>query len=249
MTVDGAAYYERAVRLLADLEELDGTVAASQAMPKGRLRVDVSVPIAQRVIIPALAGFYDRYPEIQLDLGVSDRQTDMIAENVDCVIRGGQLADQSLIARRIADLHMLTCATPAYLERHGVPAAPDDLRRDHFVVSYFNATTGRVRPFQFVRDGEHAEVLARYRSATNEISTYLAAGMAGHGVMQMPYFLVRGHLEDGTLRQVLAEWDTPPVPLHVVYPPNRHMGSRLRVFVDWVAGLFAAPAFAPPARR
>jgi DNA-binding transcriptional LysR family regulator len=245
VTVDGAAYYERAVGLLADLEELDGSVTASQAHPRGRLRVDVSTPVAQHVIIPALDGFYERYPDIQLDLGVSDRQTDMIAENVDCVIRGGELADQSLIARRIAELHMITCASPAYLLRHGIPRQPIDLQQNHFVVSYFSASTGRVRPFRFRRDGDSVEVVGRYRIAVNEVSTYLAAGLASQGVMQAAHFLVREFLQAGTLQQVLPEWTTPSVPLHVVYPPNRHMSNKLRVFVDWIAGLFASAQFGP----
>lgn len=249
VTLDGAAYYERAVRLLADLEELDGSVAASQARPTGRLRIDVSVPLAQHVIIPALDRFYDRYPDIQLDIGVSDRRTDMVAENVDCVIRGGELADQSLIARRIAELHMITCAAPAYLQRYGMPRQPADLQQTHYVVSYFNASTGRVRPFQFSGESGPLEVVGRYRTAVNEVSTYLAIGLAGHGVIQVPYFLARAHLDGGHLQQVLPEWAVPSVPLHVVYPPNRHVSNKLRVFVDWIAGLFASPAFAPVAGR
>jgi DNA-binding transcriptional LysR family regulator len=245
VTVDGAAYYERAIRLLADLEERDGTVTASQARPTGRLRIDVSVPLAQHVIIPALAGFYERYPDIQLDMGVSDRQTDMVAENVDCVIRGGELADQALIARRIAELHMITCATPHYLHRHGTPRQPAELQLTHCVVNYFSANTGRARPFRFRREAEVLEVMGRYRTAVNEVSTYLAAGLASHGIIQVPHFLVRDHLQAGTLRQVLHEWTTPSIPLHVVYPPNRHVSNKLRVFVDWVAGLFAAAQFDP----
>jgi DNA-binding transcriptional LysR family regulator len=250
VTVDGAAYYERAVRLLADLEELDGAVAASQARPKGRLHIDASVPLAQHIIIPALEGFYERYPEIQVEMGVSDRQTDLIAENVDCVIRGGDLTDQSLIARRIGELHMVTCATPEYLRRHGPPLVPADLQQTHIVVSYFSANNRRVRPFRLVRESDRVDVVGRHRTAVNEVSTYLAAGLAGHGVIQVPCFLVRPHLEAGTLRRVLEEWTTPAIPLHVVYPPNRHLSNKLRIFVDWVAGLFASPAFgAGPARR
>jgi LysR family transcriptional regulator for bpeEF and oprC len=247
VTADGAAYYERAVRLLADLEELDSSVAASQATPKGRLRIDVSSSLAQFVLIPALAGFFERYPDIQLDIGISDRQTDLIAENVDCVIRGGELTDQSLIARRVANLHMITCAAPAYLERQGAPSHPTDLERDHFAVGYFHASTGRPRAFQFVRGTERLEVSCRYRAAANDVTTYLAAALAGHGVIQMTHANIRSRLEDGTLRPVLTDWSVPSLPLHIVYPPNRHLSARLRIFVDWVAMLFASPDFARPA--
>jgi LysR family transcriptional regulator for bpeEF and oprC len=259
VTVDGAAYYERAVRLLAELDELDSTVTASQALPKGRLRVDLSVPIAQSVIIPALSDFQARYPDIQLELGVSDRRSDLVAENVDCVLRGGDVVDQSLIARRIAELHMITCASPAYLAGAGTPQTPDDLMEaPNEVVTYFNATTGQLRPFQFERDGEKRTIAGRHHLAINEISTYAAAGLAGHGIVQLTWFMARAHLEQGTLVRVLADWHVPSIPLFVVYPPNRHLSNKLRVFVDWAARLFATeaftgkppmPAISPPAPR
>jgi LysR family transcriptional regulator for bpeEF and oprC len=249
VTADGAAYYERAVRLLADLEELDGAVTASQVTPKGRLRIDVSPSLAQYVLIPAMVGFFERYPDIQLDIGASDRQTDLIAENVDCVIRAGVIADQSLIARRIASLHMVTCAAPAYLRRYGMPLHPTDLERDHRVVGYFSAGTGRPRPFHFHRGTERLEVEGRYQAATNDVMTYLAAALAGHGVVQMTLGMVRSCFAEGTLVPVLEDWEAPSLPLHIVYPPNRHLSAKLRVFVDWAASLFASPDFTPAKRE
>jgi len=245
VTSDGAAYYERATRLLTDLEELDASVTASQARPKGRLRIDVSSAIAQQIIMPALGGFFARYPDIQLDIGASDRPSDLITDNVDCVIRAGTVGDLSLIARRIAAMHMTTCAAPAYLQAHGVPREPQDLARDHFTVGYLKLRTGDPHPLAFVRGAETLEVVARYQAAVNEAATYLAAGLAGHGVIQAPYFMARPHLASGALREVLTEWTVPPLPLHVVYPPNRHLSTRLRVFVDWAAALFARAQLAP----
>src|SRR5690349_8272335 len=127
VTPDGAAYYERAVALLADLEELDGSMRLSQVNPKGRLRIDVSASLATLILIPALADFHARFPEIQIDIGVTDRPVDLIGENVDCVIRAGTLTDQSLIARKIAEMHFATCASPSYLQQKGEPRHPDDL--------------------------------------------------------------------------------------------------------------------------
>lgn len=245
VTSDGAAYYERAVRVLADLDEMDAGVAASQARPKGRLRIDVSAALAQEIILPALGEFFERYPEIQLDIGTSDRLTDLVAENVDCVIRAGAIGDLSLIARRIGEMHMTTVAAPAYLSRHGMPAHPSALELDHRVVAYFSARTGLHLPFGFIRNGERLEVAGRYQAAVNEAGTYLAAGLAGHGIIQAPHFMVQGHVGAGRLVPVLPDWSVPPIPLHVVYPPNRHLSTRLRIFVDWAAGLFAASALAP----
>jgi len=246
VTSDGAAYYERAVQLLADLEELDASVTASQARPKGRLRIDVSSAIAQRIIVPALDGFFARYPDIQLHIGTSDRPTDLVTENVDCVIRAGVIGDLSLIARRIAEMHMATCAAPSYLQAHGVPVHPSDLGRDHLIVGYLKARTAEPHPMSFVRGTETLEVAGRYHAAVNDAATYLAAGLAGYGVIQAPYFMVREHLSSGAMRDVLPDWGVPPLPLHVVYPPNRHLSTRLRIFVDWVAALFANVELMPP---
>jgi LysR family transcriptional regulator for bpeEF and oprC len=242
VTPDGAAYYERANRLLAELDELDGSMTLSQSSPKGRLRIDVSASLAMLVIIPALPAFHARYPDIQIDLGASDRAVDLVGENVDCVVRGGALVDQSLVARRIGEMNFITCAAPAYLDRHGVPRHPSDLRDKHHAVAYFNPGSGRFHRFDFTRNGERVEIDARYIVAVNEANAYVAAGLAGLGVMQAPSFMVHDHLKTGALLPVLPGWTSEPAPLHVVYPPNRHLSNKLRVFVDWVADLFARDA-------
>lgn len=240
VTPDGAAYYERVVRLLADLDELDGNMAQSQATPKGRLRIDVSASLALLVIIPAMPAFHARYPEVQIDLGVTDRPVDLIGENVDCVVRAGELTDQSLIARRIGEMHFITCAAPAYLERHGEPRHPTDLEDGHLRVGYFSASSGNAFPFEFVRDGEQHEIHGHYAVSVNDGNAYLAAGLAGLGIIQVPTFMVLEHVRSGALRPVLGDWGSEPVPLHVVFPPNRHLSSRLRIFVDWIADLIGS---------
>lgn len=239
VTPDGAAYYERVVQLLADLEELDGSMALSQTSPKGRLRIDVSGALANLLIIPALVDFHSRYPDIQIDIGVTDRPVNLIAENVDCVIRGGEISDQSLIARRIGEISFITCASPAYLDRYGEPQHPADLDGNHYVVGYFSAESGRRWPFTFVSGDDSVEVPGRYIAAFNDGSSYVEAAVAGLGVIQAPIFMVRKHLDDGSLRRILADWTTEPMPLHVVYPPNRHLSAKLRIFVDWIAEIFA----------
>lgn len=239
VTPDGAAYYERIVRLLADLEEIDGSMTVSQASLRGRIRVDVSASLALLIILPALPEFHARYPDIQIDLGVSDRPVDLMAENVDCVVRGGALTDQSLIARRIGEMHFVTCAAPSYLARHGEPEHPSDLQSTHYVVSYFNSRTGQQHPFTFVSGSEKIELVGRYAVSLNDGNAYLAAALLGLGVAQIPTYMVHRHLARGELKPVLKEWKAQSLPLHVVYPPNRHLSNKLRVFVDWTADLFA----------
>ncbi len=136
VTPDGALYYERAARLLSDLDELDGSLSTAQSLPKGRLRVETASAFANLVIIPALPEFHNKYPDIQIDLGVSDRTIDYLAENVDCAIRAGTLTDQSLIARRITEMQFVACASRDFLERHPVPQHPSDLEKNCYVVGY-----------------------------------------------------------------------------------------------------------------
>lgn len=249
VTSDGAAYYERVVRILADVDELDGSMSLLQASPKGRLRIDITAPLATLIMIPALPQFHTRYPDIQIDLGVTDRPVDLIGENVDCVVRAGTVSDQSLIARRIAEFHLISCATPDYLARQGEPKHPTDLERNHTVVGYFSVSSPRGFPLEFRRGDEAVEVAGRYIVAVNDGNAYTAAGLAGLGIMMTPSFMVEEYLESGALRQVLPEWTRDPVPLYVVYPPNRHLSTKLRIFVDWVAELFGSSLGRPANAR
>ena len=240
VTPDGAAYYERVVRILAEVEELDASMTLSHASLQGRLRVDVGTVVASLVIVPALPDFHARYPDIQIDLGVSDRLADLAGDGVDCVVRAGTITDQSLVARRIADIHLITCAAPSYLARKGEPKHPLELETDHYVVGFTQQRTGRARSYDFLRGNEMLEITPRYAVAVNDGNAFLAAALAGLGIAQVPGFMACPYLTDGQLKQVLPDWTSRPFPMHVVYPPNRHLSNKLRVFVDWVAALFAA---------
>ncbi|WP_439519569.1 LysR family transcriptional regulator [Hydrogenophaga sp.] len=239
VTPDGAAYYERTVRVLNDLDDIEASMTNAQASPSGRLRVDVGTSVAQQIIIPALADFYRRFPDIQLDLGVTDRIVDIVADNVDCVIRGGELTEQSLVARRVGNLPLMAVASPAYLQAHGSPGHPDELERAHTVVNFFSSRTGRPYPQEFEKDGEKLEVSGRYKVSVNESNALTAAVLAGLGVSQIGAFTAVPLIQRGELVQVLPDWTCPTIPLYVVYPPNRHLSAKVRAFVEWVAELFA----------
>jgi len=240
VTADGAAYYDRALRLLGELDELESSMSKAKANPRGRLRVDVGASVAQMLLIPALPDFFARYPDIQIDLGVSDRPVDLIGENVDCVLRGGEITDQSLVARRIGEFHTILCATPDYLERRGVPQHPNDLEGErHTVVKYFSHRTGRPYPFVFSQGDERIEVEGRHVLSVNDSTANIAAGLAGLGIVRTTTFQAQAHIAALRLQPVLLDWCADSIPLYVVYPPNRHLSTKLRVFVDWVAELFA----------
>lgn len=240
VTADGAAYYDRALRVLSEIDELESSMSRAKANPRGRLRIDVGATVGQLLLIPALPDFYQKYPDIQIDLGVGDRPVDLIGENVDCVLRGGELTDQSLVARRIGEFHTIVCASPEYLKRHGVPKHPHELEDgDHTVVSFFSHRTGRVFPFAFRKGSEQIEVQGRHKLSVNDSNATLAAGLAGLGIVRTSTFMAQSHIDAGRLQPVLLDWCSESIPIHVVYPPNRHLSAKLRVFVDWVAELFA----------
>ncbi len=239
VTMDGAAYYERALRVLGEIDELDQSMASSQTRPSGRLRMDVSAAIATQIILPALPRFHARYPEIQLDMGLSDRPADLIGENLDLALRAGAIQDQSLIARRIGEMQLVACATPGYLAQYGTPQHPNELETGHVTIGYRSAGMSRILPFDFIGATETVEITCPYVVSVNEGIGYLAAGLAGLGLMQLPLFMAHEHLVAGRLVPILPGWSLAPRPLHIIYPPNRHLSNKVRVFVDWLAELFA----------
>lgn len=238
VTPEGAAYYERAVRLIADLDEMDEQAADARGKPRGKLRVDIGSSHANLILIPALPDFRQRYPDVQLDLGVSDRPTDLISEGVDCVIRAGALSDSSLVARRIAQLEFVTCASPDYLDQHGQPAHPRDLERGHVAIQYFSSLTGHRFPMRFHRGDEVFELAPPAAVSVSESTAHLSALLCGLGVSQTFRYMARPHLESGALVPLLTDWTRPVYPLSVLYPPTRHLSARLRAFVDWTVEVF-----------
>ncbi len=243
VTADGALYYERVIELLAQMQEAETSLSGASAVPRGRLRVDVPSPLARMILVPALPAFYALYPDIQIDMGVSDRIVDIIDENVDCVVRGGELQDLSLMARRVGELQLGVFAAPAYLERLGRPAHPLELEDSaHRTVGFLWARTGRAVPYAMQKDGERLHVKGQYQLAVDDGNAYLAAGLAGLGILWLPRYMSAAHEANGELVPLFEDWLLEPMPLYVAYPPNRHISRKLRVFIDWVADLMARHA-------
>jgi LysR family transcriptional regulator for bpeEF and oprC len=237
MTPDGTAYYERCVRILADVEDTESSFHDVVRGPKGRLRIDVPPSIGRLILIPQLCEFHTRYPDIELVIGMGDRPVDMVREAVDCVIRVGELQDSSLVARRIGIFQGVTCAAPSYLERMGTPCAIEELQR-HQAVHYFSSRTGRTIDWDFVIDGVTTEVKMKGVVSVNDADAYIACGLQGFGMIQCARYMVLPNLQAGQLVEVFPQWTPAPMPISVVYLQNRHLSPKVRVFVDWVAELF-----------
>jgi LysR family transcriptional regulator for bpeEF and oprC len=237
LTPDGAAYYERCVRILADIDETESLFHEGSKKPRGRLRVDMPPSLGRLMLIPSLHEFRERYPDIELVLGMGDKPVDLIQEGVDCVLRVGTLQDSSLVARRIGVFQGVTCASPAYLERFGEPRTLEDLP-SHSAVNYFSSRTGRVIDMDFMVNGKASEIKIPSTIAVNDAEAYLACGVDGYGLIQPARFMALPYLRSGQLREVLPQWKPQPMPISAVYPHNRHLSSKVRVFVEWVAEMF-----------
>lgn len=245
VTADGAAYYERCLRILADVRDTEESLSRTRASPSGRLRVDVPTGLGRHLIIPALPQFFERYPDIALEIGCGDRLVDLIEEGVDCAVRGGNLPDSALIARRVGALHLQTCAAPAYLARHGRPVHPNDLLQ-HRCVNYFSAKTGKIFDWDFARQSERIRIRVPGQVAINDSDAYLEASVSGLGIAQSASFLLNPLVQSGQLELLLEDWCSDPIALHVIYPQNRHLSAKVRVFVEWIAELFTDhPALQP----
>lgn len=238
LTTEGSLYHERMRRVVDQWLEVEAEMSVSQLDPRGKILVDMGTTIASLIVIPALPAFHARYPSVQVDISASDRTADLAAEGIDCVIRGGDLPDSALVARRLGSLQFVTCATPAYLAAHAPLAHPEQLESGHALVRYFFSPSGKYNKIEFAREGEHVTVEGRHAVAVNDSNAYLAAGMAGLGVLHTLRFMVQAQLDAGTLVTVLEDWTVPPNTLSVVYMPNRHLSVRVRVFVEWLVELF-----------
>ncbi len=232
------------LRLLAELDDAETSLSSAQASPRGRIRVDVPSPLARLILMPALPAFHERYPEIQFDMGVSDRMVDLIGDNVDCVLRGGEVTDPSLIVRHVGDLRLGVYAAPSYLERAGTPRHPRELIDTHHrTVGYLRSRSGKVAPITMRREDEQIEVQGRYVVAVDDGNAYLAAGVAGMGVLWLPHYMAEAHVSKGELMPLFEDgWQCDPMPMYVAFPPNRHVSAKLRAFIDWVVGLMAVHA-------
>lgn len=238
VTADGAAYYTRAVAILAEVREAEEALTQRSAAPHGRVRVDAPTLIARSVIVPALAHFFARYPDIELALACNERHFDLIAEGIDCALWIGDVADPSLVSRRVGFLYFATCAAPSYIAAHGLPTHPRELAR-HRCINRFAPGTGETAEWIFSKDLERVHAVFPSHLALEDENSYVSAAEAGLGLAQMPAFVVKEAMERGALELVLADWLPEPSPLHVVYPHSRHLSRRVRVFVDWLVALIA----------
>lgn len=229
-TVEGEAYYRRCVAILADLEDAD---RGASGVVAGLLRVDVVGNLARTMLLPALPDLLARHPGLTIHLGEGERFVDLVREGVDCVIRAGDLADSDMIARRLGVMEEITVASPAYLAGHGTPTTLEELD-GHDMVGFVSSRTGQPLPLEFTRDGEVVEKVLPARVLVTGADTSAAAARLGLGLVQAPRYRFVDDLASGALVEIMADFPPTPTPVSVLYPSNRQLSPRVRVFVDWL---------------
>jgi LysR family transcriptional regulator for bpeEF and oprC len=239
-TRDGETYYGHCLRLLADMDEVETDFREAQVQPKGHLHIDLPASLARLLVIPALPDFFARVPRITLDIGTGDRFVDLVREGVDCVLRIGELGDSGMVGRRVAMLEQVTVASAGYVRRHGQPASLAALQDGHLAVNWVSPTTRRAEPLDFLVGRKRHEIALPGCVSVSGVDAYLGCCEAGLGIAQMPRYRVADGLKSGRLRELLPACPPPPLPMTVLYPQQRQMPARLRVFIDWLVELTAA---------
>lgn len=236
-TVDGEAFYQRCRQLLSELEDAESSLGQLALNPRGRLRIDIHGASANQLLLPRIAEFHGRYPHIELAMGSGDRLVDLVREGVDCVVRAGEPRDSSLVTRRLALVPQVTCASPAYLAKHGTPLTPADLAQ-HIGVNFFSASRPDLFPYLFEVDGKLEEHSLNGWISVNSADSYKISAEQGCGIIQVPRYGIERQLREGTLVEILAHTPCPPIAHSVLYPNHRQLPRRVRVFIDWVTQVY-----------
>ncbi|MFT7687113.1 MAG: DNA-binding transcriptional LysR family regulator [Candidatus Azotimanducaceae bacterium] len=232
LTETGTDYYERCVAILQDVEEAEQIVGQLQTQPKGLVRVSAAVAFGRLHIVPRLVGFFERYPDIKVDIRLNDRVVDLVEEGVDVAFRMGNLPDSSLIAKKLCTSPIVTVASPGYLKRNGIPQHPRDLK-DHNFLFYSDGANRQEVSYQ--QDGKPLFVRAEGKFTTNNSEALRAALIEGIGISRPPRWLIGDAISSGDLVPVLEEFSPSELNLYAVYPPGRHLPSKVRCFIDYFA--------------
>jgi len=233
LTEDGAAFFENCKQILGEIDRAESLLSRAIMGPYGRLRIHMTEGFGRRVAFPTLHRFMERYPSLTVSVEMSDRIVDMANEGFDVDIRIGEVADSRLVARLLGHIGFVTCAAPAYLKRHGKPKTPEDLDR-HNCLAYSHMHTGRLREWQFCKDGR---VYAKSVSGTlqaNNSEALLVAAISGVGIASVSQFIAKDAIAAGKVKPVLTRYAAPGPPVYAVYLRGQNVSPKVRAFVDFL---------------
>lgn len=234
LTPDGEAFYRRSKPLLAQADELLESISSERVL-HGQLRVDMPIALAALLVIPRLPEFYSKYPDIEIVLSSSDRRRDMLRDGLDCILRVGELDDSDYVPHRMGNIKMTTCASPGYIALHGMPETLENLR-DHQAINWVNSNSRRTMPWTFTTPEGPREITLSGKLVVDNSEAYVAAGLAGLGLVQGMNVFLKPYLDSGQLVEVLPGNPSPDRKLTLLYP-HRHLSHKVRVFTDWLERL------------
>lgn len=234
LTPEGEEFYRRSKPLLAQTDDLLESFAADHVL-RGQLRVDMPIAFAALLVVPNLPDFYREHPDIEIILSCSDRRRDMLRDGLDCVLRVGELDDGDYIARKMGSIKMTTCASPAYLAEHGTPETLEELHQ-HQAVNWINSSSRQIMPWTFQTPGGTEEISLSGKLVLDNSEAYIAAGLAGLGILQGMNVFLQPYLNSGRLVEVLTDYPVPPRQLSLLYP-HRHLSRKVKVFAEWLERL------------
>lgn len=236
-TLDGLAFYERCTQILGELDDAESSLRNVASSPRGKLRLDLHGTHATMIVLPRIDEFRAHYPHIDLVISSGDRLVDLVREGIDCVVRAGNPKDSSLVARRLAIMPEVVCASPEYLEYFGTPQHPDELSA-HQAVGFFSSSYDVNYPFELIVDGEVREFALGGWVSVNDAESYVICALRGCGLIQLPRFHVEDQIREGRLIEVLSDWQSEGIPVSALYPQHRQLSPRVRVFIDWVKAIY-----------
>lgn len=240
MTHEGEVYLTTGSRLLEQVQELERTVSSSREHPQGLLKVNATFGFGRRHIVPALSEFRHRYPEVEIQLELTDRPMNLAETAYDVGIRFGELPDQRVVGKRLALNRRFVCASPAYLEKHGLPTAPSDLRSHACIVLRENDTA--YGTWHFTKGKRHELVKVHGVMSSNDGEATLRWAIDGHGLLVRSEWDVRTSIARGLLVQVLPDWSLPAADIYAIYPERLNLSAKVRLFVEFLSEYLNRPA-------
>lgn len=237
LTQAGADYYDKCLAILAELEEAEAIARSQVAIPRGLLRVAAAFPLGRLLLAPILPAFLKRYPEIRVDLALTDKHVDIVAEGIDLAVRAQQLPDSNLVARKLFDNPMFLVGSPGYLATRGEPRRPADLAHHNCLIY---SRLDSINHWHFSRKGRDYPVTVTGSLQCDNGDTLLEAAVAGLGLIVLPHWMIHTQLAAGELQLVMQDYTPPPLPIQAAYAQRRHLPLRVRCFVEFLGEQFAA---------
>lgn len=233
LTPEGMIFYEKCKNILSDLDETE-SMFSSDSHIKGKIRVDMSVRMASKLVIPLLPKFLKMHPDIEIELSSVDRKIDLVREDVDCAIRIGYSSDIGLVEKNLGEMIQINCASPEYIEKYGIPKNLEDIKK-HKLIYYSSILGSKNIGFEYFDGNKYVELKMKGDITVNNTNSYLISCLSGLGIAQLPNVSCKDYIKNGNLIEIIPDFRAKPLSVNIVYPYKRIQSKRVRVFIEWIS--------------